>query len=208
MNTFAQVCTAHQADFERLGIDQATREKLIAYLERLWAENQNINLVSRKLTPLAIVLDHLFDCLIALPHMPASKVTVDLGSGGGLPAAVLALCRPDTQTICFEKSPLKTRFLNSLTDLIPNLETAGMLQENILPDGTDLITARGFKPIKVIRHMTRDYARAGGTYALYKGRAAKIQEELQDAKLNPNQVRIQPLKPIGNAEERALVLIP
>ncbi|MBP3837470.1 MAG: class I SAM-dependent methyltransferase, partial [Pyramidobacter sp.] len=37
--------------------------------------------------------EHIVDCLNVLPLLPESGAVVDVGTGGGLPGAVLAICR-------------------------------------------------------------------------------------------------------------------
>ncbi|MDJ0837293.1 MAG: 16S rRNA (guanine(527)-N(7))-methyltransferase RsmG [Acidobacteriota bacterium] len=207
MTTFAVLLRKHADLCKQLGMTEKSVSILTSYTERLWAENQKINLVSRKLTPESLVTDHLFDCLIGLPYIPSVNAIADLGAGGGLPAVPLAVCRPQTNLVLYEKSPLKCRFLEGLKDLAPNIKVAGPLDDKGVSGEIDLVIARGFKPIKVILQMTRTYHRDGGRYLLYKGRMARIREELAEAKLKPEKVTIHRLQPVGDAEERHLVCI-
>jgi 16S rRNA (guanine527-N7)-methyltransferase len=161
-------------------------DPLAEYLAMLWKANQELNLVSRKMTPEELVIEHLMDCLIALPHLPAAKRIADLGSGGGLPAVALAICRPETHFTLFEKSPRKCQFLTTCAARWPNLSVAGPV-----PEGGDLAKAAGgkidyaiaraFKPIRASFDSTRAYRRAGGRYVFYKARRAKIEEEARTA---------------------------
>ena len=54
--------------------------------------------------------------------------------------------------------------------------------------------------------LTRAHHQKGGAYLLYKGRAARIQEELAEARLDRG-VRLIRLERVGEAEERHLVAI-
>jgi len=204
---FAALLRGNGDHLDRLGIPPDRVPALAEYLERLWAENQRINLVSRKLEPRGLVIDHLFDCLLALPFLPAAQRIADLGSGGGLPAIPLALCRPETRFTLYEKSPLKCRFLRGLVDLTDNIEVAGPLPDAGLPGSVDLVIARGFKPLATILTMTRAHHRNGGRYLLYKGRRARIDEELEGVRLGGDSVHILRLDPIGEADERHLVCL-
>ncbi len=205
--SFMELFNSFEAELRALGIDTPQKEKLATYLDLLRRHNREINLVSRKLTPEALVTDHLLDSLAALPHLPTSQVTADLGSGGGFPAVPLAVCRPQTRFLLFEKSPLKCRFLHELVSLCPNLEIRGRWEKGEPGDGMDLVVARAFKPLPVILELTRAYFRRGGRYLLYKGRRAVIEDEIKNAGLPRRAACIRELDPVGEIEERHLVLI-
>jgi len=207
MTSFQTLLQEYTETFQHLNIASDRVDKLAIFLDRLWTANQELNLVSRKMTRQALVLDHLFDSLLALPHLPQAKVVADLGSGGGLPAIPLAVCRPELRLLLFEKSPRKCAFLESLKDVFPNIEIHQRLEENHLPRRVDLVVARGFKPLQAIVSLTRAYYRSGGHYMLYKGRMSKISEELKQAGLPNSSYRLQELQSVGDAEERHLVLI-
>ncbi|CAM2066834.1 16S rRNA (guanine(527)-N(7))-methyltransferase RsmG [Sulfidibacter corallicola] len=205
MPQWCELLDAVSPALEKLGVTESKRAGLVSYLTRLWAENQRINLFSRKMTPERLIEDHLLDSLLGLSSLPRVEVVADLGTGGGFPAIPLALCRPRTRFLLYEKSPLKCRFLASLADLQLQIEVVGPLPaDGSLPREVDLVTARAFKPIAVILELTREYRRRNGAYMLYKARRAKIDEELAAVRGNC-QARIQALEPIGEAEERHLV---
>lgn len=197
----------HRALFLEWGFTEDQIARLVAYLGRLWAANQSMNLFSRKLSPQSLMVDHLLDCLIALPFFPNTQSAADLGSGGGFPGIPLAIARPGCQFNLFEKSPKKRQFLASISDLAPNTTVYGLIGPDSIPTETGWVTARAFKPIPVILELTRNYAKAGGRYLLYKGRHQVIESELKAAKCRPNQVTRHRLNPIGTAEERYLVEI-
>ena len=203
---FQFLSTGYGAAIARLGIASKHLIQCRTYLNRLWTANQNLNLVSRKLTPITLVENHLFDSLIGLPHLPAIKTAVDLGTGGGFPVVPLAICRPEVRFTCFEKSPQKQRFLESLTDLCPNLTIRGLFEPAFLPQETQVILARGFKSLSTILNLTHEFYQTGGRYVLYKGRKRTIEGEIQQSSLRRG-YRIVPLDPIGDAEERHLVMI-
>ncbi len=207
MSVFTQLIQVHEPLLRSLGIDEATQTGLGNFLDLVWTKNKDLNLVSRKMTPQALVDDHLMDALIGLNHLPNAEVIADLGSGGGFPAVPLAICRPQTRFLLFEKSPLKCRYLKILEERLPNITVKGPLASNSLDDGVGLVIARAFKPLQVILEMTAAYHKRGGAYCLFKARKAKILEELRLAGLREDDVRIVPLEPAGSAEERHLVFL-
>lgn len=188
-----------------LGVAVFAYDGLVAYLELLWEENQRINLFSRKMEPRALIEAHLLDSLAALPHLPDVKAVADLGTGGGFPAIPLALCRPQTRFMLYEKSPQKSRSLNRFRTLPLKIEVMGAIPDDgILPKAVKLVTARAFKPIDVIVKLTRPYYDGGGRYMLHKARREKIDTELAACPAGLK-VRVDSLKTFGDAEERHLV---
>ncbi len=206
MSEFNQLLEAHQPLLAELKVPQTALAPLATYLDLLWAANLKLNLFSRKQTREDLVDLHLLDSLLGLPFFPEQGTLADLGSGGGFPAIPIALCRPDLKWHLYEKSPLKQKFLRSLLPLCPQLEIVGLLPEKGPKPATTLITARGFKSIDTILSMTKAYYRAGKPYLLYKGRAAKIKEEIEQAGLSQG-YELKRLPQVGKVEERYLVLI-
>ena len=82
-----------------------------AYLQLLQKWNARINLVGTK-DPQQIVDQHLVDCLAVLPHIPEEGGSlVDVGSGAGLPGALIALVRRDVEVIALEPVRKKHSFM-------------------------------------------------------------------------------------------------
>ena len=119
-------------------------------LIRKWSETQN--LVSRETLP-DIWQRHFGDSLQLLTLMNSSPAhLLDLGSGGGLPAIPLALASPSTRFTLVDSNQKKAAFLREAArQLKLNVEVLGARVE-IFDTGTfpdlDLITARGFAPLK------------------------------------------------------------
>ncbi len=154
--------------------------KLKSYLEMLWSSNQELNLISRKMTGEELIDNHVIDSLLPLKYFPEKiKVAADFGSGGGLPAVVYALQFPDIQFVLFEKSPKKQSYLNKLQSLVKNIEIKGEIPNQL--ENTDLIMARAFKPLNVILELSRGHFEKKGAYFLLKGRREKINEEYIEA---------------------------
>lgn len=203
-----------QANFEpredvitELGFQKSQIPRIASYLNHLLEWNQDLNLMSRQMTPQDIVDNHIVDCLLPLKYFPPSvKRVADFGSGGGLPVVLFALQFPEIQFTAFEKSARKRQFLQSCVDhFVPNLTVEADIPLKLID--IDLVTARAFKPIDVIFSMSRDYFERGGPYFLLKGRREKIQEELALAKKKFSSVdaEILPLKSPLLDVERHLV---
>lgn len=197
----------YDADLAELGVGVFAYDGLVDYLTLLWQENQRINLFSRKMEPRALIEAHLLDSLAALPFLPDVVAVADLGTGGGFPAIPLALCRPQTRFMLYEKSPQKNRSLKVFQKLPLKVEVMGAIPDDgVLPKAVKVVTARAFKPIDVILKLTRPFHEKGGCYMLHKARREKIDSELAQCS-KELKVRVQALKTYGGAEERHLVWI-
>lgn len=194
--------------FIELGFRAQSIPQLNSYVELLWASNEELNLISRKMTFEELIDNHIIDCMLALKHFPNTVRNVaDLGTGGGLPAVIYAIQYPKINFHLYEKSKLKQDFLNRCREIAPNLKVCGELPPHL--KNIDLVTARAFKPIDVLLDMTRNYFAEDGKYFLLKARKTKIEEELLLAKkkfpsLNASLVELK--SPVLDVE-RNLVLI-
>lgn len=162
--------------FRKDGIDT-----LKAYIDLLWKSNEELNLISRKMTFEELIDNHIIDALLALALFPKdAKNVADFGSGGGVPGIVYAIHFKNAQFTLFEKSAKKREFLEKCAALAPNIKIEGEIPLQ-LPN-IDLVTARAFKPLDVILDISRGYCKNGGRYFLLKGRREKIEEEIELSK--------------------------
>lgn len=160
-----------------LGFNEKAIPQLKQYLDLLWSSNEELNLISRKMTIEELIDNHVIDCLLALKEFPTSvKVAADFGSGGGLPGVLYAIQFPEISFRLYEKSKLKQEFLNRCKSLAPNLEIHGEIPPHL--NQVEIVMARAFKPIDVILDVSRGYYSKGGKYFLLKARKEKIEEEL------------------------------
>lgn len=191
-----------------LGFSAEHLESLKSYIQLLWQSNEELNLISRKMTFEELIDNHIIDCLLPLKFFPKNlKRVADFGSGGGLPAVIYAIQFPDTEFFLYEKSPKKQEFLKKCQSIAKNLQVFGEIPKRL--EGVDLVTARGFKPVDVILDVSRDYYKSGGQYFLLKARAEKISEELELAQKKFKDVvaEIVPLKSPLLDVERHLVWV-
>ena len=96
-----------------LGLDlpAEAQEKLLAFARLLIKWNKVYNLTAIR-DEAQVVTHHLLDSLSVLPQLTGITRLVDVGSGGGLPGVVLAICRPELQVDSVETVQKKAAFQN------------------------------------------------------------------------------------------------
>lgn len=85
-------------------------QTLLAYLDRLllWNKTYNLTAITDKNTAL---VKHIIDCLAVVHHLPSGTL-LDVGTGAGLPAFVIALLRDDICVSAIDTNQKKVRFLS------------------------------------------------------------------------------------------------
>lgn len=155
---------------------------LAKYLKIVLRENQNLNLVSRKLDVDTLIIEHFYDCLAGHSYFKEAASVTDIGTGGGFPGMLLAIVFPEKHFVLIDKSPKKVKYLQSA---IEEMELKNVTaRQGVINDAkieTEAITCRGFKSIKEILTFTKPFFKKGGSYILYKGRRERIDQELKEA---------------------------
>ena len=145
--------------------------KLLEYKKLLLDANQNMNLIGKS-TIDDFDQRHFLDCVQIHEHMPEkNKLTVDLGTGAGLPGVLLSIIGYKNLHLV-EKSPKKSAFLEScklrlgLDYVIHNQPLAEVSLLNV-----QYIVARAFAPISKILNFTKQMVTDQTQYVLLKGRS-------------------------------------
>lgn len=176
----AQEVGALQAACAALGVDcsDAQQQQLLAYCGLLRKWNAVYNLTAVR-DPQAMLVQHLFDCLAILPplraHLRDGAVVLDVGSGGGLPGVVLAICHPGIEVHCVDTVGKKAAFI---TQVRAELGLAGLHAHHArvedlqapgdLPPAT-LIVSRAFSSLVDFVELTRHLRAPDGVWAAMKG---------------------------------------
>ena len=106
-----------------------------------------------------------------LAHLPAGARVVDLGTGMGCPAVVLALARPDLEVIGVDASLKKLAFVKqaAMELPIPNLKTCHGRLEDLPPLEADWGTAKAVGPLAVLMPWWARHGRTGSPFFALKG---------------------------------------
>ena len=191
-----------------LRLSEGQREQLLAYLALLQKWNRVYNLTAVR-DPQEMLTHHLLDSLTAVAPLlrhtgGRSAKVLDVGSGGGLPGVVLAVCRPELQVSCVDTVGKKAAFIQQVAAnlKLPNLQGLHARVET-LPGPYDLITSRAFAALPDFVQWSRQALAPGGVWMAMKG---KLPQAEIDALPEDVQVfHVEPLQVPGLDAERCMV---
>ncbi len=170
-----------RAGAEALGLQLADRQvtQLLDYLGLLQKWNKVYNLTAVR-DPREMLTQHLLDSLAVVPHLrkhtgarPAQML--DVGSGGGLPGVVLAVCMPELQVDCVDAVGKKAAFIQqSAAQLgLPNLRGVHSRVEQVA-QRYDVVCSRAFASLVDFVSWSATSLADGGVWLAMKG---KLPEE-------------------------------
>ncbi|MBE7419732.1 MAG: 16S rRNA (guanine(527)-N(7))-methyltransferase RsmG [Ideonella sp.] len=156
-----------EAQTDRLLRYQATLEAWNSVHNLSGLRNPEASLEKNLLDSLAIVAP-LGRCLDTAAHI------LDVGSGAGLPAVVLAIARPDWEVLAVDAVAKKVAFVRQVAGelRIANMHVRHARVEQIERSagrGFDLITSRAFGSLAQLVAVSRRVLRPGGVWVAMKG---------------------------------------
>lgn len=171
-----------------LCIDAAQQAQLAAYMVMLSHWNSTYNLTALR-DPQDMLSHHLMDCLTVLKPLrqhvadraaglsatsqaAQSLRLLDVGSGGGLPGVVLAICCPEVQVTCVDTVGKKAAFIRQVAAelRLPNLRAEHARVEQ-LNARYDVITSRAFASLLDFVTLTQSLlAGDGAVWMAMKGK--------------------------------------
>lgn len=162
-------------------VSRETFEKLEYFCALIQKWTKSINLIAPTTVP--FIWDrHIVDSAQIFLLAPVGwQVWTDLGSGGGLPAVVVAIldqeCRPIT---LIESDQRKCLFLKTARrELELNIEVVNARIEAANVTKSDVLSARALAPLQALLPFANQHLMPSGTALFAKG--ARFQEELDDA---------------------------
>lgn len=187
-----------------LAVGASQQQQLLDYLSLLEKWNKVYNLTAvRELTDMVTL--HLLDSLSVLPHVNASRL-LDVGSGGGLPGIVLAICRPDLPVTTIDKVQKKAIFMRQVKGELglTNLTVVHQRVETFKPEALfDGVVSRAFSEMEKFINLTKHLLAKGGHWYAMKG----VAPERELAGLALSEHDVQRLMVSGLDAERHLVTI-
>jgi 16S rRNA (guanine527-N7)-methyltransferase len=131
--------------------------------------NQRINLSSARTRD--AVDDHVIDSLAVVPHLRDAKRVLDVGSGGGFPVVVAAICRPDIDFVALEPVHKKHAFLRTAARelALPNLDALAQRLEDHPGRDYDLAMSRATFDLETWFGKAARFVRPGGIIIGFEG---------------------------------------
>jgi 16S rRNA (guanine527-N7)-methyltransferase len=164
------VCVSH----EQIG-------SLTRFIEQLQAFNAHTNLVAKADTEL-LIRDHIADALSLVGYVDKSKDSprlVDIGSGAGFPAVILAIALPQLSVELIESIGKKCTFLQQAVDALDlasrvrvhNQRAELLAHQPAYREQFDFATARAVGKLDLVAELSMPFLRVGGHLLAQKSRA-------------------------------------
>ncbi|MGO2277245.1 MULTISPECIES: 16S rRNA (guanine(527)-N(7))-methyltransferase RsmG [unclassified Psychrobacter] len=96
-----------------LSLSETQQRTLLLYLDQLLLWNKAYNLTAIT-DPEEALIKHVIDCLSIITHLPAGSL-LDIGTGAGLPAVIIAICQPERQCTALDSNQKKIRFIKQIS---------------------------------------------------------------------------------------------
>jgi 16S rRNA (guanine527-N7)-methyltransferase len=191
-----------------LVLDAHAIARLLAYLRLLQHWNGTYNLTALR-DPAQMFSHHLLDCLAALPALQrhvqnAAARVLDVGSGGGLPGAVIAMLMPQLQVACVDTVGKKAAFIRQVAGEL-GLRNLTALHARVekLSGSYDVITSRAFASLSDFCRLTQSLLAQQGVWMAMKGREPV--DEMSGLPEDVEVFHVEHLAVPGVAVERCLV---
>jgi 16S rRNA (guanine527-N7)-methyltransferase len=191
-----------------LVLSDAQRDHLLGYLALIQKWNKVYNLTAVR-DPQDMLTQHLLDSLTAIAPLVrhtggrAAKV-LDVGSGGGLPGIVLAICRPELDVSCVDTVGKKAAFIQQVaaTLKLPNLRGIHARVET-LTGPFDVVCCRAFAALPDFVNWSRAALAQQGVWMAMKGKHP--QAEIDGLPADVQVFHVEPLAVPGLDAERCMV---
>lgn len=146
---------------------------LLKYQDALVLWNKAYNLTAIR-EPKEMLVKHLMDSLSILNYLPEGRL-LDIGTGGGMPGMIIALCQPERPCVLLDSNGKKIRFLKQfIADLklknVIAVQTRVENQESIDQLGKfDVITSRAFASLTDFIAASKPFLHENSYIAAMKG---------------------------------------
>lgn len=156
-----------------LDLSEQVLNNLLKYQDALVLWNKAYNLTAIR-EPKEMLIKHLLDSLSILNHVPKGRM-LDVGTGGGMPGMIVALCQPERECVLLDSNGKKIRFLKQfIADMkltnVKAVQTRVEDQQSINDLGHfDVITSRAFASLLDFVDAAKPYMHEQSVIAAMKG---------------------------------------
>lgn len=127
----------------KLRLSDEQQLQLLYYLQQLLFWNKAYNLTAIKDDQQALI-KHIFDSLSIVPFLPAGDL-LDIGTGAGLPAVIVAICQPQRAVTALDSNQKKIRFIKQVASELGLKNLTPVASRIEAHEGTyQVITSRAF----------------------------------------------------------------
>lgn len=135
-----------------------------------------------------LLKEHLLDSMQLLPWLKPSRSSqlklVDIGSGAGFPALVLAICRPDLQVTLLESIGKKCRFLEEAAEELGLDKRVRVIcqraestaHESRFRERFDFATARAVGSLPMVAELCLPFLKTGGLFLAQRSKRQANEE--------------------------------
>ena len=199
-----------RAGVQALGLDLSDEQiqRLLDHVALIQKWNKVYNLTALR-DPADMLTHHLLDSLTAIAplrrHTQGQPLKVlDVGSGGGLPGVVLAICMPELNVSCVDTVAKKAAFVQqvAVSLKLPNLRGIHARVES-LTDPYQVICSRAFASLPDFVTWSRSALAEGGVWMAMKGKHP--QDEMAALPADVKVFHVEPLSVPGLDVERCMV---
>ncbi len=195
-----------------LELGEAQLAQLMEFLALLQKWNKVYNLTAVR-DPQEMLTHHLLDSLAAVPplrrHIAQAGLVapvrlLDVGSGGGLPGVVFAICCPGVDVSCVDTVAKKAAFIQqaAATLRLPNLHGIHARVES-LAGPFDVVSCRAFASLPDFTVWSHSALAPHGVWLAMKGKHP--QDELAVLPSDVQVFHVEPLQVPGLGAERCIV---
>lgn len=171
-NTLAQA-----VDELSLPLSETQQRTLLLYLDQLLLWNKAYNLTAIT-DPEEALIKHIIDCLAIITHLPSGSL-LDIGTGAGMPAVIIAICQPERQCTALDSNQKKIRFIKQISSEL-GLNNMQPIASRIEAHEAsyDVVTSRAFASLIDFVEVAQPRLADNGYLCAMKGKAPS-DEELQ-----------------------------
>ena len=157
-----------------LSLTDAQCAKLLAYGDLILKWNKVYNLTALR-DPAQVLTHHLLDSLSVIVPLqrqcPKATRLLDVGSGAGLPGAVIAIMRPELSVSCVDAVAKKAAFIRQVSAELSLTNLNGMHARVEAIGGTyDVVSSRAFASLSDFFEGSAHLLTADGVWMAMKGK--------------------------------------
>ncbi|MBO1529696.1 16S rRNA (guanine(527)-N(7))-methyltransferase RsmG [Psychrobacter sp. F1192] len=166
---------AQAVDKLGLTLTEAQQRALLLYLDQLllWNKAYNLTAITH---PEEALIKHVIDCLAIIPHLPSGSL-LDIGTGAGLPAVIIAICQPERSCTALDSNQKKIRFIRQISSELGLSNVQPIASRIEAHDASyDVVTSRAFASLIDFVEVAQPRLAPSGRLCAMKGKAPTDEE--------------------------------